>query len=57
MRFDEIIVLKANKGDFYDLRETKLDKESLKTMEKALMVHVKELNKEIGNLKEYLDQM
>jgi len=55
--FDEVIALKANKGDFFELRETKLEKAGLDEAEQALSSRIDGSDVEIGNLKEFIHNL
>jgi hypothetical protein len=56
-KFDENIALKANKGDFFELRETKLEKAGLEEATDALSGRIDDSNVEIGNLKEFIQNL
>lgn len=56
-KFDEVIALKANKGDFFELRETKLEKAGLEEAKQALSSRIDGSDVEIGNLKEFIHNL
>ena len=56
-KFDEIIALKANKVDFYDLREHKLGFEALDKAKNDLAVRIDAAQLDIKTLKSFFEQM
>ena len=56
-KFDEVMALKANKGDFFELRETKLEKAGLDEAVDTLSNRIDGSNVEIGNLKEFIHNL
>ena len=51
------MALKANKGDFFELRETKLEKDALFETESDLKSRIKKSNEQIANLKTFLHNL
>ena len=56
-KFDEVIALKANKGDFFELRETKLEKDDLEVAKESLTLRIDESESDIENLKEVMQNL
>ena len=51
------MALKANKGDFFELRESKLEKNALLETEQDLKNRIKKSNEQITNLKTFIQNL